>query len=58
MRIDPREYVRVGTAATLIGVTRAAIAKAIRQGRLPSVVIDGQHFISRKDVERYAAGRK
>jgi Asp/Glu/hydantoin racemase len=58
MRIDPKDYVRVGTAADIIGVTRAAIAKAIRQGRLVSVVIDGQHFIRRSDAEKYAKARK
>jgi excisionase family DNA binding protein len=51
-KIDPDEYVRVGTAAALAGVTRAYINRLISQGRLPGVRIDGQNFVRRVDAER------
>ena len=53
-KIDPDEYVRVGTAAALAGVTRAYINRLIAQGRLPGVRIDGQNFVRRADAEKFA----
>jgi predicted DNA-binding transcriptional regulator AlpA len=52
-RIDPDEYVRVGTAASIAGVTRAYINRLIAQGRFPAVSIDGQNFVKRADAEKY-----
>jgi excisionase family DNA binding protein len=52
-RIDPDEYVRIGTAAALAGVTRAYINRLISQGRFPAVRIDGQNFVRRADAEKH-----
>ena len=52
-RIDPDEYIRIGTAASLTGVTRAYINRLIAQGRFPAVSIDGQNFVRRADAEKY-----
>ena len=57
-KIDPDEYVRVGTAAKIAGVTRAYINRLIAQGRLPGVRIDGQNFVRRADAENYGKGEK
>lgn len=53
MKIDPSEYVRIGTAAKLAGRTRAYINRLIAAGRLPAVEIDGQNFIRRADAVRF-----
>jgi predicted DNA-binding transcriptional regulator AlpA len=52
-KIDPDEYVRVGTAASLAGVTRAYINRLIVKGRFPAVSIDGQNFVRRADAEKF-----
>jgi len=52
-RIDPDEYVRVGTAASIAGVTRAYINRLIASGRFPAVSIDGQNFVKRADAEKF-----
>jgi excisionase family DNA binding protein len=57
-KIDPDEYVRVGTAAQIAGVTRAYINRLISQGRLPGIRIDGQNFVRRSDAENYRKGEK
>ena len=57
-KIDPDEYVRVGTAAKTAGVTRAYINRLIAQGRLPGVRIDGQNFVRRRDAENYGKSEK
>lgn len=51
-RIDPDEYVRVGTAAKIAGVTRAYLNRLIASGRFPAVAIDGQNFVRREDAEK------
>ena len=58
MKIDPSEYVRIGTAAKLAGVTRAYLNRLIAGGRLHGVTIDGQNFVRRTDAERFIAPRK
>jgi len=57
-KIDPDEYVRVGTAAALAGVTRAYINRLIAKGRLHGVRIDGQNFVRRRDAENYGKNEK
>jgi excisionase family DNA binding protein len=57
-KIDPDEYVRIGTAAKLAGVTRAYINRLISQGRLPAIHIDGQNFVRRVDAENFAVSPK
>jgi hypothetical protein len=52
-RIDPDEYVRIGTAAAIAGVTRAYLNRLIAQGRLPGIRIDGQNFVRRADAEAF-----
>lgn len=57
-KIDPDEYVRVGTAAKLAGVTRAYINRLIASGRFPAVAIDGQNFVRRSDAEKFVVSPK
>jgi len=57
-KIDPDEYVRIGTAAALAGVTRAYINRLISQGRFPAVRIDGQNFVRRADAEKHGKSAK
>lgn len=57
-KIDPDEYVRIGTAAAIAGVTRAYINRLIAQGRLPAIQIDGQNFVRRLDAENFAVSPK
>jgi len=54
-KIDPAEYLRIGTAAGIAGVTRAYLHRLIREGRMPHVEIDGQWFLHRQDAEEFAA---
>ena len=53
-RIDPDEYVRIGTAAAIAGVTRDYINRLIASGRFPAIRIDGQNFVRRADAEKFA----
>ena len=57
-KIDPDEYVRIGTAAALAGVTRAYLNRLISQGRLAAIRIDGQNFVRRLDAENFAISVK
>ena len=57
-RINPDEYVRIGTAAKLAGVTRAYINRLIASGRFPAIAIDGQNFVRRVDAEKFANSPK
>ncbi len=50
MKIDPAQYVRVGTAAKLMNVTRAYVNRLIADNRLPAIEIDGQNFVREKDA--------
>jgi hypothetical protein len=52
MRIDPKDYVRIGTAADIIGVTRWWVHRLIADGKLSAVDIDGQQFVLKSDAER------
>ena len=57
-KIDPDEYVRIGTAAKLACVTRAYVNRMIAQGRLPAIHIDGQNFVRRVDAENFGVSPK
>jgi len=54
-RINPTDYVRPSTAATLAGVSRALAYRLIAAGTVPSVEIDGTVFVHRKDVAKIVA---
>ncbi len=51
--IDPREYLRVGTAAPIMGITRAYLNRLIAREDVPAVTIDGQNFVRRAVAEAY-----
>ena len=55
--IDPTQYVRIGTAAKIAGVTRAYINRMIVAGAFPGIEIDGQHFVMRSDAEGFKRQR-
>lgn len=57
-KIDPDDYIRIGTAAKIAGVTRAYINRLIASGRFPAVSIDGQNFVRRLDAENYGKSEK
>lgn len=57
-KIDPAEYVRIGTAAQIAGVTRAYLNRLIANGRFPAISIDGQNFVMRADAEKFAVQPK
>ena len=57
-KIDPDEYVRIGTAAKLAGVTRAYLNRLIANGRFPAIAIDKQNFVRRVDAENYGKSGK
>ena len=57
-KIDPDDYIRIGTAAKIAGVTRAYINRLIASGRFPAVSIDGQNFVRRADAENYGKSEK
>ena len=51
--IDPREYLRVGTACRIMGITRAYLNRLIARGDVSAVTIDGQNFVRRSVAEAY-----
>ena len=57
----PADHLTVAEAASRLGVTRAAILLAIRNGRLPATRFGwgrtGAWLVARPDLEEYAAGR-
>jgi excisionase family DNA binding protein len=58
--IWPDDWISQAEAAQLRGVTRQAISKLVRKGRLASVVIGGHTLVKRADVLCFrprAAGR-
>jgi excisionase family DNA binding protein len=57
-KIDPDEYIRVGTAAFITGLTRAYINRLIASGRFPAIKIDRQNFVRRQDAENYLKSGK
>jgi hypothetical protein len=57
-KIDPDEYIRVGTAAFITGLTRAYINRLIASGRFPAIRIDRQNFVRRRDAENYGKSWK
>ena len=58
--ISPSEWISQAEAAQFRGVSRQAIAKLVRKGRLKSIVIGGHTLVSRAEVLSFhprAAGR-
>jgi len=59
-RISPSEWISQAEAAQLRGVSRQAISKLVRKGRLKSLVVGGHTLVSRADVVSFqprTAGR-
>lgn len=48
--VSPADWVSQAEAAKLRGVTRQAIAKLVREGRLSVLVIGGRPLVSRAEV--------
>jgi excisionase family DNA binding protein len=58
--ISPSDWISQAEAAQLRGVSRQAISKLVRKGRLKSIVVGGHTLVSRIDVLSFsprAAGR-
>jgi excisionase family DNA binding protein len=59
--IDLSEWISQAEAARLRGVSRQAIAKLVRKGRLTSLIIGGHTFVNRVEIidfEPLRAGRR
>ncbi len=57
---DLSDWISQSEAARLRGVTRQAIAKLVKKGRLKVLVLGGRAFVSKAEVARFemqAAGR-
>ena len=54
-RINPDDYIRPTTVATLAGVSRALAYRMLKDGTVPSVEIDGVVLVHRRDVRRIVA---
>lgn len=58
--MNPADWISQAEAARLRGVTRQAIAKLVRNGRLRTMEVGGRVLVSRADVlafEPHPAGR-
>jgi len=53
-KVDPGEYVSVGTAAKLADVTRAWMRTLASAGKVRAFRIEDQWFIRRVDAERFS----
>jgi hypothetical protein len=53
MRIDPKQYVTVGHAAEIAGVSRYWMRQLAQAGTVASVDIDGQWFVLRSAAAAY-----
>ena len=59
-KFDPSEWISQAEAARLQGVSRQAISKLVRTGRLKSVRVGGHVLVSRRDISGFSplpAGR-
>jgi excisionase family DNA binding protein len=59
-QISPSEWISQSEAAELRGVSRQAISKLVRKGRLRTVVVGGRRLVNRAEVLSYqpsAGGR-
>ena len=54
-RINPADYIRPATAATLAGVSRALAYRMVKDGTVPSIEIDGVVLVHRRDVAKIVA---
>lgn len=51
--IDPNKWISQAEAARIRGVTRQAISKLVKGGRLRTLEIGGNTLVSREDLEAY-----
>lgn len=51
--IDPADYLTVGHAADIAGVSRFWMRQQVQAGRVPGVCMDGIWFVLRKAAEGY-----
>ena len=56
-REPPSELITSGGAADVTGISRQAIGKAIRSGRLSAQMVNGRYLIRRDDLEHWRATR-
>ena len=52
MTIDPTQWVKVATAAHLLGVARQTIYHHIRAGHIETLNLDGRLYVRRNDLGR------
>lgn len=60
MKVNPDDLIRQTTAAKMRGVSTQAIINLVRRGKLTAVMIDGQNYVFRSEVENFkpsAGGR-
>jgi excisionase family DNA binding protein len=56
--VDMNDLITMPEAATLRGVTTAAITELVRRGRLRAVEMFGRRLVSRSEVESFEPERK
>jgi excisionase family DNA binding protein len=52
-RVDTEKLLTVPQAAQILKISRAAIHKAIKRGRLPHIELGGVFLIQRADLTKY-----
>ncbi|MFO0968927.1 MAG: excisionase family DNA-binding protein [Gemmataceae bacterium] len=55
-RLSPDDWISQSEAARLRNVTRQAIAKLVRKGRLRTLVLGGHRLVRKSDVLSYQPG--
>ena len=52
-KIDPTEWISQSEAARIRGISRQAISKLVRKGRIRSLIIAGYTLVNRQEVENF-----
>jgi excisionase family DNA binding protein len=52
-KIDPTEWISQSEAARIRGISRQAISKLVKKGRIRSLIIAGHTLVNRQEVENF-----
>lgn len=52
-KIKPSEWISQSEAARIRGISRQAISKLVRKGRIRSLIIAGHTLVNRQEVENF-----
>ena len=56
MKVDTEDLIKQSTAGRMRGVSTQAIVLLVKRGKLRKVVIDGDVFVYKKEVENFIPG--